>query len=125
LRLLNRYMGSGWLFDDGSRSTVRAGLVCARAGARSAENLAEFFGYIVVHRTGVSLLLGDAKLWEFVDEFVSFDFQLPRQHVNADLIHRVKRFACLFSLPCFRRTALPASGPRCPAGNPLSYQTPL
>jgi len=99
LRLLNRYMSGGCFFNRRGRSAIRAGLFRARESAASAENLAQFLGYIVVHRAGVSLLLGDAQFREFVDQFVSFDLQLSRQHVNADLIHRVKRFDCLLSLP--------------------------
>jgi hypothetical protein len=101
-------MGSGWFFDEGARSAVRAGRFRARASARAAENLAQFIGHIVVHRTGVSLFLGDAKFREFVDQFVSFDLQLPRQHINADLIHRVMRFlACSAFLALFGRLFRP------------------
>jgi hypothetical protein len=93
-------MGGGWFFNYSGRSAVRAGLLRPRGSASSsAEDLAQFLGYIVVHRAGVSLLLGDAQFREFVDQLMSFDLQLPRQHVNADLIHRMKRFDCLLSLP--------------------------
>jgi hypothetical protein len=53
-------MGGGWFFNYRSRSAVRAGLFRPRGSATSAEDLAQFLGYIVVHRAGVSLLLGDA-----------------------------------------------------------------
>jgi hypothetical protein len=99
LRFLRRYTGGRGFFDCSGRRPVRAGRLSARGSAASAEDLAEFVGYIVVHRAGVSLLLGDAQFREFVDQFMSLDLQLPRQHVNADLVHRKKRFACFLSLP--------------------------
>jgi hypothetical protein len=92
-------MGGGWFFNCSGRSAIRAGRFCARGRAPSAEDLPQFFGDVVVHRAGVSLLLGDAQFREFVDQFVSFNLQLPCQHVYADLVHRRKRFACLLSLP--------------------------
>jgi hypothetical protein len=66
-------MIGGWFFNDSGRSAVRTGLLRARGSAASAEDLAQFLGYIVVHRAGVSLLLGDAQFREFVDQFMSFD----------------------------------------------------
>jgi hypothetical protein len=33
-------------------------------------------------------LLGNAELGELIEQFVGFDFQLPRQDVNANLVHK-------------------------------------
>jgi hypothetical protein len=87
-------MCGGWFFNYHGRRAVRARLFRLGGSSRSAEDLAQFLGYIVVHRAGVCLLLGDAQFREFVDQLMSFDLQLPRQHVNADLIHRMKRLDC-------------------------------
>jgi hypothetical protein len=42
-------MGGSWFFDYSGRCAVRAGLFRACRSAASAEDLAQFFGYIVVH----------------------------------------------------------------------------
>jgi hypothetical protein len=44
--------------------------------------------HVLVDGTGVRLLFGDAQLREQLEYFVSFDFQLPRQLVDANLLHR-------------------------------------
>jgi hypothetical protein len=43
---------------------------------------------VFVDGAGVRLLFGNAQFGEQLQNFVSFDFQLPRQLVNANLLHR-------------------------------------
>jgi hypothetical protein len=87
LRSLGRRRSGNRLFDYRGRSAVRAGLL-RRRSASTTENLAQFFRDIVVDRARVSLLFGDAQFGEFVEQFVSFNLQLARQHVNANLVHK-------------------------------------
>jgi hypothetical protein len=49
-----------FLFLHGRRRAVRAGLFHSRSTPAMAENLAQFLGYIVVDRAGVSLLFRNA-----------------------------------------------------------------
>jgi hypothetical protein len=44
--------------------------------------------YVFVDGAGVRLLFGDAQFGEQLKNFVSLDFQLPRQLVDANLLHR-------------------------------------
>lgn len=84
---LGRRRSGNRLFGDCGRSAVRAGLLRGRCSASAAKNLAQFFRDIVVNRARVSLLFGDAQFGEFIEQFVSFNLQLARQHVNANLVH--------------------------------------
>jgi hypothetical protein len=36
----------------------------------------------------MSLLLGNAELGELIQQFMGFDFELPCQDVNANLVHK-------------------------------------
>jgi hypothetical protein len=49
---------------------------------------AQLDGYVFIDRAGVRLLFGDAQLREPVEDFMSFHFQLPRQLVDTNLLHR-------------------------------------
>ena len=49
---------------------------------------AELLRQIIIDGTRVRLLFGNAQLWKFVQQFVSFNFQLPGQHINANLVHK-------------------------------------
>jgi hypothetical protein len=59
-----------------------------RSSGAAAEKVAQFLRYIIIDRTRVSLLFSNAQLRKFVQQFVSFDFQLPGQHVNTNLVHK-------------------------------------
>jgi hypothetical protein len=63
-------------------------LLAARRSAAVAENLAQFFGDVVVNRTRVSFLLRYAQFGELLEQLMSFDLEFPRQHVNANLVHK-------------------------------------
>ena len=45
-------------------------------------------GDVFVDRTGMRFLLGDAQLGQTVENFVSLHFQLPRQLIDSNLLHR-------------------------------------
>jgi hypothetical protein len=75
------------LFRYSSCGTVGAGLCGRLTGPSTAENAAQLVGHILVDRARVSLLLGNAQLGEFVQQFVSLDFQFPGQDVNTNLVH--------------------------------------
>ena len=49
---------------------------------------AQLDGHVFVDGAGVRLLFGDAQFGEPVQDFVSLDFQLPRQLVDSNLLHR-------------------------------------
>jgi hypothetical protein len=46
------------------------------------------YGCVLVDGAGVGLLFRDAHFREPFENLVSLDFQLPRQLVNANLLHR-------------------------------------
>lgn len=74
-------------FPYGGSGPVRTGLCGGFTGPSTAENAAQLNGHILVNRTRVSLLLGNAQLGEFVQYFVSLDFQFAGQDVNTNLVH--------------------------------------
>jgi hypothetical protein len=43
--------------------------------------------YVVVERTGMRLLIGDAQFWKQIQNDVRLDFELPSQLVDANLTH--------------------------------------
>ncbi len=49
---------------------------------------AQLDGHVFIDRAGVRLLFGDAQFREPVQDFVSLHFQLPRQLVDSNLLHR-------------------------------------
>lgn len=53
-----------------------------------AEQAAQVQNHVVFERAGVRLLIGDAKFGEPVQQFVRFHFQLPRQLIDSNLLHR-------------------------------------
>ena len=55
-----------------------------------AEEPPQFDGDVFVDRAGMGLLLGYAQLGELVQNLVRFDFQLPSQLINANLVHKYK-----------------------------------
>jgi hypothetical protein len=48
---------------------------------------AQLVGFVVVDRTGVGYLLGDAKFVQLVDDLARLHFQLPRQFIDSNLTH--------------------------------------
>jgi hypothetical protein len=50
--------------------------------------MAELDSDVLVHGTGVSLLLGYAEIRQLVEDLVCLNFQLPSQLVDANLLHR-------------------------------------
>jgi len=76
------------LFNRNSRCAVGAGGLGLPTPGCAAEDPAEFLGDIFIDRTGVSLLLFNAQLWQFIQQLMSLYFQLPSQDVNPNLIHR-------------------------------------
>jgi hypothetical protein len=46
--------------------------------------------HVFINRAGVRLFLADTQLRKPVEDLVSFDFQLPRQLVDTNLLHREK-----------------------------------
>ncbi len=88
VRLFGLRRGAGRLFRH-SGGAVGGGLLGSFGSSRAAaENVAQLLRHIVVDGTRVSLLFGNAQLRKFVQQFVSFDFQLSGQHVNTNLVHR-------------------------------------
>jgi len=85
-------------FGHRSRGAIGIGSV-SRFPPTSSENLPQFHGDILIDRAGVCLFFRNAQLGEFVQQFVSFDFQLPSQHVNPNLVHKSDDFVS--DQPCF------------------------
>jgi len=54
---------------------------------RNAETAPQLVGYILVHRAGVGLLFGDAKLRQQVEDNARFDLELSCQLVNSNFSH--------------------------------------
>jgi len=80
---------STWRLFGRRSGAVRGGLLGPLGSSRAAaENLAELLRHIIIDGTRVRLLFGNAQLWKFVQQFVSFNFQLPGQHINANLVHK-------------------------------------
>ena len=52
------------------------------------EDTAQAHRYVFVDRAGMGLLFGDPQFGEPVKDFVRLDFQLPRQLINANLLHK-------------------------------------
>ena len=59
------------------------GLRCA-AGAEAGT---DFFRFMVFERTGMALLLGDSNFRKYIENRLTFDFQLPCQIVDSNLAH--------------------------------------
>ena len=80
--------GGGGLF--GRRGGAVGGRLLGSFGGSgaAAENMAQLLSDVFVDGTRVSFLFGNAQLGKFVQQFVSFDFQLPGQHVNTNLVHK-------------------------------------
>jgi hypothetical protein len=62
---------------------------------------AQTVGHVVVDRTGVGHLLGDAEFLQFLDDLARLYFQLSRQFIDSNLTHS----QVIFYLPAL--TALP------------------
>ena len=76
---------------------------------------AQLDGDVFIDGAGVRLLLGDAQFGEPVQNFVSLDFQLPRQLVDPNLLHRQSNLLPLAERPtspleCHRPSGAPSSG---------------
>jgi hypothetical protein len=56
-------------------------------------------GHVFIDRTGVRLLFGDAQFGEPVENLMSFDFQLSRQLVDPNLLHRKSNLLLLVAAP--------------------------
>jgi hypothetical protein len=56
---------------------------------------AQFDGDVFVDGAGMRLLLRDAQFGKALEDFMSLDFQLPRQLVDANLLHRTTVFVHL------------------------------
>jgi hypothetical protein len=50
---------------------------CARRITRLAEMSPHFVGFVILERTRMGLLLGDAHLGQYVENSFAFNFQLP------------------------------------------------
>ena len=62
------------------------------------------FRYVIVHRTGMRLLLGNAELWQHLNHLMRGDLQLPGQLVYPDFTHSKDcDFLVLPSLLCVLR----------------------
>jgi hypothetical protein len=89
MRLLRLRGRNAWFLFQRSRCAIVGGLFGPLRGAgAAAENAAQFFRYVVIDGTGVSLFFRNAQLGKFLQQFVSFDFQLAGQHVNSNLVHK-------------------------------------
>jgi hypothetical protein len=53
---------------------------------------AQLIGFVLVDRTGVGDLFRNAEFVQFVDDLARLHFQLPRQLIDANLTHNLKRF---------------------------------
>jgi hypothetical protein len=82
-----RFCRDARLFLNGC-GAVRTAQLAPLAACRASEDLAQLLRHVVVDRARVRLLLGNAQLRKLVQQFVSFDFQLPGQYVNANLVHK-------------------------------------
>jgi hypothetical protein len=88
VRLFGRRRGARRLFRRGG-GAIRGRLLGALGGSRAAaENMAQLLRHIVIDGTRVSLFFGNAQLRKFVQQFVSFDFELTGQHINTNLVHK-------------------------------------
>jgi hypothetical protein len=89
MRLFDLRRRSSWRLFGRRSGAVGGGLLGTLGSSRAAaENVTQLLRHIIVDGTRVSLLFGNAQLREFVQQFVSFDFQLPGQHVNSNLVHK-------------------------------------
>jgi hypothetical protein len=52
----------------------------------------QLIGFVFVDRTGVGDLFRNAEFVQFVDDLARLHFQLPRQFIDANLTHNLKRF---------------------------------
>jgi hypothetical protein len=86
--------GSGVLFLFlNSRSSAVAVRRGRQGGMRfTAVVPAQLIGFVFVDRTGVGDLFRNAKFVQFVDDLARLHFQLPRQFIDANLTHNLKRF---------------------------------
>ena len=67
----------------------RLGLAQGRNAATPAlHSQPKLLGNVIIDRTGVGFLLGDAELGQHVDDFVGGNLQLPCQLVDANFTHK-------------------------------------
>jgi hypothetical protein len=53
---------------------------------------AQLIGLVFIDRTGVGDLFRNTEFVQFVDDLARLHFQLPRQLIDANLTHNLKRF---------------------------------
>ena len=86
-RRRHRCLGRAYGFLGGGGFALlarRLGWFCKGASRHAAADLQ---GDIVVERTGMRLLFGDAQLRQHVQDDARLDFEFPRQLVNANFTH--------------------------------------
>jgi len=78
-----------WRLFRRRTGAIGGGLLGPLSSSRAAaKNVAQLLRHIIIDGTRVSLLFSNAQLRKFVQQFVSFDFQLTGQHVNTNLVHK-------------------------------------
>lgn len=53
-----------------------------------AEVLPDLVNNIVIQRAGMRKLLAEPQLWEHIQDFFGLHFELPRQLINSNLLHK-------------------------------------
>jgi hypothetical protein len=53
---------------------------------------AQLIGFVLVDRAGMGDLFGDTEFVQLVDDLARLYFQLPRQFIDSNLTHILKRF---------------------------------
>ena len=92
------FRSRGWLFElrllrrlllghrHGGLAPLRLLLIFIRSVVP--EQVAQLQRHVLFHRAGVGLLLGDPQVREPFQNFTRLDFQLPRQLINANTLHK-------------------------------------
>jgi len=63
--------------------------------SRAADIGPYFFGFVVLQRTGMRLLLGHTDVWQRVENSFALNFQLPGEIVDSNLTHPAFLFPAL------------------------------
>ena len=79
---------SRWRGRRGRHIGLRSAFYFSRRCRTACKYAAQLLGNVFIDGTRVGLLFRNAQLRQLVDQLLRFDLQLPRQYVNANLVHR-------------------------------------